>query len=426
MRKLALSVLAVLAFTTSAWSQNVIVGPDREYSEQTLSLPYAFFSEHFGFALGYVHGKIGYPQKQSSILGTVMGGTNGSAMAFLMGRDIRLPVSERLFVDPIFQAGYFNDAKIFTNGNPFFRNEQAGSNDSDQDNNIEGDGWDNFFRVRFKYLLPIGFGKDTIINTYVLDRGLLIDGQAGGESWNPFTSGRTYLELVPFYRDQDIDGDFRDVEQKTNGFDFSIFHDNRDIGLNPSKGYSVRAQISRDFGWFDSSDSWTVLQAEADKYFSLGATETFRQRVLAFNVWTADAISWDNNPDGTVSNRPPAYAGATLGGIWRMRAFPAQRFNDKAAIYYAAEYRMIPEWNPFENWPRVQKFVGIQWLQFVPFVEIGRVAPTWQLGELHSDMKWDVGFGLRAFAKGVVVRIDSAVSDEGFGVQMMVAQPFQF
>jgi hypothetical protein len=41
-------------------------------------------------------------------------------------------------------------------------------------------------------------------------------------------------------------------------------------------------------------------------------------------------------------------------------------------------------------------------------------------------MKWDVGFGVRAMAKGLVVRIDTAVSEEGFGVQMFVSQPFQF
>jgi hypothetical protein len=41
-------------------------------------------------------------------------------------------------------------------------------------------------------------------------------------------------------------------------------------------------------------------------------------------------------------------------------------------------------------------------------------------------LKWDVGLGLRAWAKGIVVRLDTAWSDEGFGLQMMVGQPFQF
>jgi hypothetical protein len=41
-------------------------------------------------------------------------------------------------------------------------------------------------------------------------------------------------------------------------------------------------------------------------------------------------------------------------------------------------------------------------------------------------MKWCVGLGLRVWAKGIVARIDTAYSEEGLGIQMMVSQPFQF
>jgi hypothetical protein len=109
-----------------------------------------------------------------------------------------------------------------------------------------------------------------------------------------------------------------------------------------------------------------------------------------------------------------------------MRGFPVQRFNDKAAVYYGLELRLIPEWNPFAGSAWLQKHVGIQWIQLVPFAEVGRVAPTWELSDLHNDMKWDVGLGLRTWAKGLVIRIDYAKSEEDFGIQMMVSQPFQF
>jgi hypothetical protein len=56
----------------------------------------------------------------------------------------------------------------------------------------------------------------------------------------------------------------------------------------------------------------------------------------------------------------------------------------------------------------------------------GMVAPEWSFSRLHSDMKWDAGLGIRASAKGIVIRVDSAYSDEGVGVQMMISQPFQF
>jgi outer membrane translocation and assembly module TamA len=147
---------------------------------------------------------------------------------------------------------------------------------------------------------------------------------------------------------------------------------------------------------------------------------------VAFDYWTSYSPTWDEQSDGEITNRPPAYTGSTLGGLWRMRGYPTQRFNDKAAIYYAAELRLIPYWNPFDRWPTFQKYVGIKWLQFAPFVEVGRVAPEWSFSQLHSDMKWDAGLGLRASAKGIVIRIDSAYSDEGIGLQMMISQPFQF
>ena len=121
-------------------------------------------------------------------------------------------------------------------GNSDFPDERAGSNDSDEDNYVNSDGgWDNFFRLRFKYLLPIGHGKETII-TQKVDRGLLVDGATGGESWNPLVSGRTYFELKPFYRLQQVDGDDVQEDVKTNGLEFSLFRDNRDYKLNPSTG----------------------------------------------------------------------------------------------------------------------------------------------------------------------------------------------
>ena len=109
-----------------------------------------------------------------------------------------------------------------------------------------------------------------------------------------------------------------------------------------------------------------------------------------------------------------------------MRGYPGSRFQDRAAIYYSAEARFVPKWNPFDEWPWLQKHLGVQWWQLVGFGEIGRVAPEWDLDELHTDMKKDVGLGVRLMAKGLVIRVDAAVSNEDYGIQMMVGQPFQF
>ncbi len=52
------------------------------------------------------------------------------------------------------------------------------------------------------------------------------------------------------------------------------------------------------------------------------------------------------------------------------------------------------------------------------------MANTWTLLELHSDMNWDVGVGFRAMAKGQIIRVDLAISEEEVGLQMMVGHPF--
>ena len=428
-RQMVKAVVLFLAFIfcNLAYGQSITVGPDGKFEKNVISVPYAFYNENFGFAGAYAYAVTGWPQKQSAMIATAMAGSRGSALGFMMARDLRIPHTRRLFLDTVVQAGYFQDLDVYTAGNPDFPDERAGSNDSDEDNYVESDGgWDNFFRLRFKYLLPIGHGKDEIITTQVVDRGLLVDGATGGESWNPFVSGQTYFEMKPFYRLQQVDGDDVREDVKTNGLEVSLFRDNRDFKTNPSKGSALRLKFNRDFGWLDSSDSWTVVDGEFDKYFSLGKSDWFRQRVLAFDFWTAYSPTWNEKGNGDIENGAPSFAGATLGGLWRLRGYPSQRFSDKAAIYYAAEMRFIPRWNPFDGWPWLQKYLGVQWLQFVPFAEIGRVAPNWSAEDLHEDMKWSAGLGVRFWAKGIVARIDSAVSDEGFGVQMMVAQPFQF
>jgi hypothetical protein len=377
-------------------------------------------------AAGYVYGRSGWPEPQSRALGTVMAGTRGTAMLLLAGQDLRTPWLDRLFIDPFGSVGYFGEIESYINGNPDFPNQNAGTNDSDKDNFVRGKGFDNFLRIRFHYLLPIGHGRDQVVPRYELVDGLPVGGFTGARSLNPLTSGRAFVDFRPFYRSQEIDGDDISTTISTNGIDLGLTWDNRDFPTNPARGQSVSLALSRDFGAFNSSEPWTVLQAEVDQYFELRGLPHVRQAVLALNAWTAGTPSWKQREDGSVTNRPPAYAGATLGGLWRMRAYPAQRFNDRAAIYYAAELRVIPAWNPFEAWPTFQKYANVEWLQVVPFVEVGRVAPQWDWRNLHSSMKWSAGFGIRAWASGFIVRVDSALSAEGASVQMMNSQPFQF
>ncbi|MEN6440900.1 MAG: hypothetical protein ABFD97_20195 [Syntrophobacter sp.] len=423
-------VVSWLLTGVPAYSQVVVTEKDKEFKPKVLAVPYAFYNHSFGAAAGFVYSFNGYHQKQMSVLGTAIAGTNDALALYLVTRDFQAPFLDRLFIDSDFALSTFGELQSYTDGRPGYANERAGSNDSSYNNYIEGPGNDNFARVKFRYLLPIGSGRDEIISSLVLDQGLLAQGRVGADSWNPFTSGKTFLEVKPYWRSQSVRSDDRRVDRQTNGLEMSVFRENTDFPRNPTQGSTQRFRYTRDWGLFDSTNPYDVLDVEYSKYFSLGPTKRFKQRVIAFDFWTANVFSWDDystrNSGQAVYHRPPPYAGAMLGGLWRMRAYPTSRFSDQAAVYYALEYRMIPEWNPFADIEWVRKHLDIAWWQWVPFVEAGRVAPRYTVDELHTKMQWDVGLGIRAMAKGMTVRIDTAVSNENWGVQMMIGHPFQF
>jgi Omp85 superfamily domain len=421
-----LVAISFVVFCSSAKAQAIYTDKDGNFAPQTLSVPYAFYNDDLGVSGGWVYGVSGGPQDQSTVLITGMIGSEGAGILSLLGSDLLVPNTERWFVDPVFTVSLLSNTDVYTNGNPNYPNQRSGSNDSSPENFVSGEGKEIYLTARFKYLLPIGEGRDEIIETIKIDNGFPVDlSKAEPNSLNFTEHGRTYLEVVPFYRNLSLDNDedFRNL--KTNGLEFNIKWDNRDFKANPTEGHSITTKSAFDFGLFDSTNSWNSLSVEVDQYASFGSSKYLRQNTLAFDFWTAYSPSWDDN-NGVISNRPPAYAGPNLGGLWRMRAYPSQRFSDQSAIYYSAEWRLTPKWNPFDNYPKLQEYIGVEWLQFVPFIEVGRVAPSYDLGELHSDMKVSGGFGIRAWAKGIVVRADIATSDESTSVQMMVSQPFQF
>ena len=52
------------------------------------------------------------------------------------------------------------------------------------------------------------------------------------------------------------------------------------------------------------------------------------------------------------------------------------------------------------------------------------MAPKWDIADLHEDLKWDAGLGVRLMVMKSIVRLDTAVSDETWGVWAMIGQPF--
>lgn len=392
-------------------------------------IPYAFFNANTGFAAAAVVLGKGLIQPQVITVANAFVGHTGSYNLFLSNLDMQVPFSRRLFVDQVTYYSNLNEVDSYQVGNPAFPNERAGSNGSDADNYIEAEGDDLFAFLNFKYLLPIGHGRELPPHDFNLSYGMLDpDSAAGGAGWNPLESGRTILELRPFYRDQNFENADTGaaLENQTGGVRITLEYDNTDWYNNPSKGTNQQLTWARDWGVTDDFPSWTAIQARHSQYWDLGETGRAQQRVLAFNLWASHSPTWNDREtiNGTeVFSRPPLFEGSTLGGLYRQRGYPSNRFWDRSAINYTLEYRYMPRWNPLPDIPYINKLF-IPWWQWVAFAELGRVHDQWDLGELHDNMKWTLGGSLRLLVYELVIRVDLGVSEEGGEVQMFFSQPF--
>jgi hypothetical protein len=437
--------LLVVVFTaTSAYADQLTVDqtdPKREGRPPAIIVPYAFSTEALETGLGAVYFRKGVFQPHDGLFLTGYGTSNSSFGLF--GGMTNVQLSKRLFFSPTIgfmsndQQRFYGDFGYELGGAP-----PSGSNESDENDFIFGSGIDSYLHMTFRYVLPIGAGRGEQPHRYATNAGLIADGSTHLGNWNPGKSGRTFIVIRPFYQrrtlevtDENIDlfppifpvqpGDEPDFS--TNGLTFGIEYDNTDFTTNPSRGSLTKLNVHRDFGAFDSLNSWTSLDFSFAKFWSFGESNTFAQRVLAANFWAAYTPTWDAElvaPDVVeISNRPPNNRGAHLGGVERQRGYPRGRFNDKAAINYAVELRLIPRWDPFKSWPLIRNWPW-RWWQVVGFAEIGRVAPSWNVSELHEDMKWTAGVGFRAMIGGGIIRLDWAVSDEASVFWVMARQAF--
>ena len=394
--------------------------------QEMLILPYAFPSESMGATFG-VGGMIkGYLQEQLLFGGTAFGSLD-HARGFVAGMwDYRLPWTDRFYFTMLGSIAYYPRLRAYTEvpRRPSgVAPPQAGTNDSDEDNYIEDAGQDNWLSLKLEYVLPIGSMQHSGMAEYHLRHGILQAGATGGKTWNPLASGISVLMLAQESRYQSFRTDTVTYEGDTFPFRLGYLYNNTDFPSNPSYGSSQYIAYSQDF----SDRPWSFIEFEASKYFDLGASNHARQRVLALNFWTGTSPSWSKttNEQGitVVEDNPPYLEGANLGGFYRMRGYPNNRFNDRSVIYTSAEYRYTLKWNPVANIAWLH-WLKVDWFQIVGFVEGGRVAGDYDFSELFSDWKVDGGIGIRSMMAGTVVRFDIGVSDEGVTGWAMFGHPF--
>ena len=397
--------------------------------KETLILPYAFPSDSMGTTAGVGGLAKGYGQEQLLFAGSVFASAD-DAKGFVGGMwDYRLPWTERFFFSAFGMVANFPNQRAYAEVPKRPSSSEpppAGSNDSDEDNYIEDDGDDNWLELKLEYVLPMGAMRDKGMAEYRLKNGILKSGATGGEVWNPMESGVSVLLLGQMSRYQSYNTDDFTYDGDTFPFRFGYLYNNTDFVVNPSKGSLQYLGYSQDFSDDNDVSNWNFLEFETSKYFDLGASNRARQRVVALNLWTGTSLSWNEttneNGEVVVEDHPPFFEGANLGGFYRMRGYPSDRFNDRSVLYTTAEYRHTLKWNPVAgvNWLR---WLKLDWFQLVGFVEGGRVAGDYD-DELLKDWKVDGGIGIRAMTAGAVVRLDVAVSEEGTNAWVMFGHPF--
>ncbi len=427
-RLLTLVAMATVFLSAPGNAQIVALDKSQTIDEKRSGwLPYAFATDSLDTSIGVAAFSAGTLQPQASLFGTGFVTANESALISGAANNFRLGNS-RFFTDAFVLVDHFTDQRFYADLDNDPTQAKAGSNDSAEDDYVSGVSNELTLNFTLRYALPIGATRDEALSIYTLDQGLLMSEPTGGSGWNPLTSGRSTLATRFFYTYRDLseyEADEDQLEARTNGLDFWYEYDNTDFPRNPSYGSRQQFKLSRDFGWFDSSNSWTNLEFDAAKYVNLGTSDWFKQKVLALNFWTSNTPSWETNPANSqeATHRPPPNYGSELGGFDRMRAYPAGRFRGKSAVYYAAEMRFTPQFQKMRDWPIINYF-DVDWFQIVPFIEAGRVSDDYNGDLFTKDLKFDAGIGLRAMAFRAVVRLDFAVSEEGAAVVAMISQPF--
>ena len=416
---------------------------DENSTSQWIALPYAFSSDTTGLTGGVVGIFHGFFQPQMTIAATLFLGErlpveeiNSAGTAereaytkggFLAVTGVRVPYTERFFFSYLGMRAYYPNQRIYVDG----------SNDSVRDLDttnldptpLQTQGWNNWANLDLRYVLPLGDSKTEALPVIETMRGLPVNrkGYGGGV---PFVTGQTIIGIKPFYQLWTADKLNPDAKLSSNGVKLYLKHDNTDYPDNPSRGYSFKVQYAQDFDLGSSTQGWNAVEAGYSHFFDLGELSYTRQNVIALNIWSAYSPSWTDtlykNDAGEESayyhkGQTPMWEGANLGGYNRMRAYDSYRFSDKAALYGAVEYRVIPQFNPMrdQEWSPIP----IMWWQTVLFAEAGRVAPQYDL-QLLKDMKYDVGFSVRALAASVPVRFDMAWGSEGSTMWVMLQQPF--
>jgi hypothetical protein len=387
--------------TVSVNEEQVTAMP--HFDTEVAGVPFIISTEQLGTAVG-VSGIIKHAgQPQASIFGLGLYSENDSYIGFLGLNNYALPGLKQW----LFSAEYY---RSYLSSGIYYVPAARTPSDPLATNRIIAEGTESSLRVNAKYVLPWGLGANGGARS--------LSPQRGDITFNPLESGVTSINITPFQQQRDVTN-YDHLPNAAQGLELQLNWDNRDSIGDTESGSQTRFTVRRDFG-DDERNSWTTWEVEQSAFVPLDENMLFKEQVLAFNYYLADTPTWESGSGTGEMHRPPSFAGIKLGGFNRLRGYSSGQFYSRSAVAYSAEYRVKPHWQPLHNLP----FYSFPWWQWSAFVETGQVADNFDMAELHDDLQWTAGLGLRFNVEGVVVRIDYAKSEEEAQMWFMVNQPF--
>ncbi|QLE84145.1 BamA/TamA family outer membrane protein [Shewanella sp. Scap07] len=364
---------------------------DTEQTKETVIIPIIGAMESTGLLAGSVVAVTGLGQPQAQAVGFGAYSVNNSYISYLGYFNYAL--SARWTFDISALQADFTDTEMYLGEQP------------DDPIDVPGDAsyLQRDWQMTFRYLINQTPAKP--VNTIT------------GVQAQPVTR---VLEVEPFYKSREFRSDnVANVAGETYGISVTLDQDARDYTPSPSRGYHSYAKVLRDWGGSERA-SYTRWEVQHSQYFDLGSNRINQQQTLSLTGYLSDIPTWQNDK---AHRQPDWFAQSVLGGPDRMRGYGDNYMHDRSALFYGAELRMIPKWQPQSRVPVLSRY-DFPWWQTAVFAELGNVSDKLDFSALHNNMKWSAGVGIRVFIENIIARADFGFSKDDSIFRFTVNQPF--
>lgn len=391
---------------------------DQDHPEdrvRTRVVPLVFSSDNtqIAYGLGGVSIGVGQPQVALFVLGFVS--ENDSSAVSVGAINYRIPRTKNLYFSGLFYQSDMPHYRYFASDDPGYAIRANNSIPTFTTVGLN----DTVARIQARWVLPIGAAKS---EDFSLSRRTILPEQPQpAVSLHPTESGVSSIRFEWETYERDFSQSGKSSDSGSDVFRLKFDWDNTGSRLIPNSGGRIR--LGSEWGKNRGSHNgpWKLYEGAITGFFAVPPTLGWaKQQVLALNLHVADTPTWEAS---SAQNRPPAYLGARLGGLLRLRGYRGSRFYDRSSWVYSAEYRLIPKWQPLAGLFNKLGY-RVPWWQLTLFADSGRVAPHFDLRDFHQNMKTTMGLGLRILAEGLLVRIDFAKSEEESATVVAIDQAF--